>query len=250
MTGLLGAELLKLRTVRTPRILGLAVLAVVAATVTVTGLTSTFSPGDHPVRQVLALCGPAETVALLLGVLAVTTEYRHGTIVPALLITPGRIRLLTAKLVVLTVTGAVLGLLVFGTGAAITLPVLGARHIPSGLGTAGLAGLIAGGAAATALFAALGVGFGALVRNQVGAVVAALGLLYVAEPLLGAIPGAGQEVQRFGLAGLASSASATTAFLGDAHLLSAPAGAGLLTVYAALVVAAGATLFRRCDLAA
>jgi hypothetical protein len=102
----------------------------------------------------------------------------------------------------------------------------------------------------TALFAVLGVGFGAVVRNQVGAVVAALGLLYVAEPLLGALPGAGGVIQRFGLAGLASSASATSAFLGNAHLLSAPAGAGLLAGYATLVVAVGAVLFRQRDLPA
>jgi ABC-2 type transport system permease protein len=109
---------------------------------------------------------------------------------------------------------------------------------------------IAGGAAATALFAALGVGFGAVVRDQAGAVVAALGLLYVAEPLLEALPGLGGAIQRFGLAGLASSASATSAFLGNAHLLSAPAGAGLLAGYAALVVAVGAVLFRQRDLPA
>jgi ABC-2 type transport system permease protein len=250
MTGLLRAELLKLRTIRTPGVLGLAVLAVVAGAVVATATTSTFSPGDHPARQVLALAGPVQTVALLLGVLAVTTEYRHGTIVPALLITPGRLRVLIAKLIVLTAVGAVLGLLVFGAGAAIALPVLAARHVPSGLDGAGLAGLIAGGAVATALFAVLGVGFGAVVRNQAGAVVAALGLLYVAEPLLGALPGAGGAIQRFGLAGLASSASATSAFLGNAHLLSAPAGAGLLAGYAALVVAVGAVLFRQRDLPA
>ena len=247
MTSLLSAELLKLRTVRTPRVLGLAVLVVVAGAVTATA--STFSPGDHPARQVLAVAGPVQTVALLLGILAVTTEYRHGTLTPVLLMTPGRVRLLVAKLIVLTATGAVLGLVVYGAAATITLPVLSTRHIPDGLGPAGLAGLIAGGAAATALFAALGVGFGALVRNQVGAVAVALGLLYVAEPLLGAIPGAGDAVQRFGLAGLGSSASATSAFTGTARLFSAPAGVGLLAAYAVLVFAAGAALFRRRDLA-
>ena len=247
MTGLLSAELLKLRTVRTPGILGLAVLVVVAGAVTATASTS--SPAGHAARQVLAVAGPVQTAALLLGILAVTTEYRHGTMTPVLLVTPGRFRLLAAKLVVLTATGAVLGLVVYGTAAPITLAVLSARHIPDGLGAAGPTGIIAGGAAATALFAALGVGFGALIRNQVGAVVAALGLLYVAEPLLGAIPGIGDAVQRFGLAGLASSASDTSAVTGSAHLFSAPAGAGLLAAYTVLVVATGAALFCLRDLA-
>ena len=100
MTGLLSAELLKLRTVRTPGILGLAVLVVVAGAVTATASTS--SPAGHAARQVLAVAGPVQTAALLLGILAVTTEYRHGTMTPVLLVTPGRFRLLAAKLVVLS----------------------------------------------------------------------------------------------------------------------------------------------------
>jgi ABC-2 type transport system permease protein len=249
MADLLRAEVLKLRTVRTPRILALAVLVVLATAVTATAVTSTFSPSDHPARQVLALAGPIQTIALLLGVLAVTNEYRHGTITPVLLITPRRTRLLLAKLLILAAAGAILGLGVFGAASAITVPVLAARHIPNQLDAGGLAAIIAGGTAATALFAILGVGLGALARNQVGAIVAALGLLYVAEPLLGAIPGIGDAVQRFGLAGLASAASATTAFVGTGRLLTAPAAIGLLGAYTALVITAGALLFRQRDLA-
>jgi ABC-2 type transport system permease protein len=249
MADLLRAETLKLRTIRTPGILAFAVLVVVVGAVTSTAATSTFSPLGQPARHVLAVAGPVQTVALLLGVLAVTTEYRHATITPALLITPRRTRLLMAKLVVLAVAGGVLGLAVFGAAAATGLPVLAARHIPSGLGAAGLAGIVAGGAVSTALFATLGVGFGAVVRSQVGAVVTALGLLYAVEPLLGTIPGAGDAVQRFGLAGLASAATATTAFLGNARLLSEPAAIGLLAAYAGVLMAGGLMLFAHRDLA-
>ncbi|HEY3979860.1 MAG TPA: hypothetical protein VGM79_21465 [Streptosporangiaceae bacterium] len=249
MTNLLRAEVLKLRTIRAPGLLAVAVLVVVAAAAAATAAASTFSPSDHPARLVLAIAGPAQTIALLLGVLAVTTEHRHGTVTPAVLITPKRTRLLIAKLAVLAAAGAALGLVVFGAAAVITLPVLAARHVPSQLDATGVTGIIVGGAASTALFAALGVGFGALVRNQVGAVVAALGLLYVAEPLLAALPGIGDSVQRFGLAGLATAGSGTTAFLGSAHLLPALTAIGLLAAYAALVVAAGAVLGCQRDLA-
>jgi ABC-2 type transport system permease protein len=248
MADLLRAEVLKLRTIRTPGILACAVLVVVTGAVITTAATSTFSSAGQPARQVLAVAGPAQTVALLLGVLAVTTEYRHATIIPDLLMTPRRIRLLMAKLVVLAAAGGALGLAVFGTAAASCLPVLAARHIPAGLDAAGLASIVAGGAASTTLFATLGVGFGAVVRSQVGAVVTALGLLYVVEPLLGAIPCAGDAVQRLGLAGLASAASATTAFLGSARLLSQPAAIGLLAAYAGVLVALGVMLLRHRDL--
>jgi hypothetical protein len=62
------------------------------------------------------------------------------------------------------------------------------------------------------LAAALGVGIGTVIRNQVGAVIAVLSLLYVAEPLLGFIPHLGPAVQTYGLGGLASGATGTTGF--------------------------------------
>ncbi len=71
---------------------------------------------------------------------------------------------------------------------------------------------IVGGAIATALSAVLGVGLGAVVRNQVGAIVAALGALYALEPLLSVIPGIGSTVQRFGFGGLTSAVSGTAGF--------------------------------------
>ena len=89
------------------------------------------------------------------------------------------------------------------------MPILAARHLASQVGGAQLAAIIVGGAVATALFAALGVG----IRNQVGSIIAVLGLLYVAEPLLGFIPGIGNTVQKFGLGGLSSGASGTAASL-------------------------------------
>ena len=42
--------------------------------------------------------------------------------------------------------------------------------------------IIVGGTLAAALYAALGVGLAALVRNEVGAVVGALGWVFIVEP--------------------------------------------------------------------
>jgi len=109
MTGLIRAEVLKLRTTRTFWAITLGALALVAIAAAAISAASRFTPGDHPAQQALAVAGPANTFALVLGVLAVTSEYRHGTITPALLITPRRTRLLVAKLITLTVGGLVLG---------------------------------------------------------------------------------------------------------------------------------------------
>jgi ABC-2 type transport system permease protein len=96
----------------------------------------------------------------------------------------------------------------------------------------------------------LGVGLGAVVRNQVGAIVAALGALYALEPLLSVIPGIGSTVQRFGFGGLTSAVSGTAGFPTSAHLLGQIPGALILGAYTLAVVIVGAMLFRIRDVAA
>jgi ABC-2 type transport system permease protein len=246
---LIRAEALKLRTTRTFWALTLGALGLVAIVVTAMSAASNFTPGDHPAQQALSLAGPAQTFALLLGVLAVTSEFRYQTMTPALLTTPRRTPLLGAKLITLAATGLILGLLAFAEAAAIVLSVLSARHIPSQASAAGVAGIIAGGAITTALCAALGVGFGTLVRNQAGAIVAALGTLYIVEPLLSVTPGTGAAVQRFGLGGLTSGASGTSGFPSSTHLLGQAPAALVLASYVLALITAAALLFRRRDLA-
>jgi ABC-2 type transport system permease protein len=208
MTRLIRAEVVKLRSIRTYRLLALGALALIAAGVTATSLTASHTSGANPARATLALAGLAQTFALIAGALAVTTEFR------------------------------------------IALPVLASRHIASHVDAAQLAAIVAGGAVATALATALGVGAGAVIRNQVGAVVTVLGLLYVAEPLLGFIPHAGSAVQTYGLGGLASGATATTGFPAGAHLLGQVPAALVLAAYALAFLAVGAALLRRRDIAA
>jgi hypothetical protein len=128
--------------------------------------------------------------------------------------------------------------------------VLHARGVASKLDGHHLAGMLVGGTIATALFALLGVGFGALVRNQVGAIVAALCTLYAVEPLLTFLPGIGHVVQRFGLGGLSSAVSGTAGFQSNVKLLGQLPAALVLTAYAVAILLAGAGLLRRRDVAA
>jgi ABC-2 type transport system permease protein len=250
MNKLIKAERLRLRNTRSFWAITVGVLTLIAAGVTAIAAASSFTPGDNPARQALSLAGLAQTLALVLGVLAVTSEFRHETITRALLITPRRTPLLVAKLVVLAATGLVIGLVAFGEAAAIALPVLGARHVASQVDGASVAGIIAGGAIAAALAGALGVGIGAVVRNQAGAIIAALGLLYVLEPLLSLIPGIGSGAAEFGIGGLASGASGTAGFPSSAHLLGQAPAVALLGGYALAVLIAGTMLFRRRDITA
>lgn len=248
MTGLIRAEALRLATARTYWLLATGAIAVIAGGIAPTAAASSFVGGISPARQVLAIAGLAQTVALIAGTLSVTGEFRHKTISPAVLITPRRTPLLAAKLITLAAAGLVFGLAATVVAAAITLPLLAARHIPAGVSATGIAAIIAGGAIATALSAGLGVGIGVIIRNQVGAIIAVLALLYVAEPLLGFIPGLGTAIQRYGLGGLAAAATRTTGFPASARLLGQPAAALILAGYATAALLAGAALLHRRDI--
>ena len=250
MTRLLHAETLRLATTRSYWLLAVGAVALIAGGTGATAAATSFTAGTSPARATLAIAGLAQTVALLVGALSVTSEFRHKTITPALLITPLRTPLLVAKLITMAATGLAFGLVAAGMATAITLPLLAARHIPAGISGTQAAAIIAGGGIATALSAALGVGVGAIIRNQVGAIVTVLALLYVAEPLLGFIPHAGTAVQKYGLGGLAAAATHTTGFPATAQLLGQGAAVLVLAAYAAAVLLAGAELLRHRDITA
>lgn len=115
-------------------------------------------------------------IALVLGILSVASEHRHGTIVPSLLATPQRRRFMTAKLASQAALGAVLGVavsaigLVTGTAYFITHDALGEAHVLSGdvLLTVAAATLV------VTLYAVMGTAVGALVKNQTAGVAGAL----------------------------------------------------------------------------
>ena len=179
--------------------------------------------------------------------LAVTTEFRHGTITPTLTVAPDRVRLVMAKLVAHVLAGLILGILAVGLTTAIVLIGLSSRGIDTGLTTQDIAEVVVGLVLATALWAALGVGLGALVRNQVGAIVGALGWALLVENLLTIIPTVGDWVQKYGLNGVTNALShVESEQTGD--VLSQAAGGALLLLYTAVFVIAGTLAMRRRDI--
>ncbi len=248
MTRLLRAEALRLATTRAYWLLAAGATVLIAGGTAATAAATSFTPGISPARTVLAIAGLAQTVALLAGVLAVTGEFRHKTITPAALITPRRTPLLAGKLIILAGAGLVFGLATTGIATTLTMPLLAGRHIPTGITSTGAAAIIVGGGLATALSAAIGVGVGAVIRNQAGAIIAVLALLYIAEPLLGFIPHLGTAIQQYGLGGLAAATTHTIGFPASAHLLAQPVAALVLAGYATIALLAGAALLKWRDI--
>ena len=116
---------------------------------------------------------------LVLGIVAAGGEYRHRTIIPAMLITPRRGALVTAKAIAVAIAGVVLSGLTFGLGLATTVVELhahGMHHLPPGT-----TGMFAGSVAAATLFGLIGVALGYITRSTVAAVVGAVGWVLFAE---------------------------------------------------------------------
>lgn len=121
---------------------------------------------------------------LLLGVLMVTGEFRYATLTPTFLATPRRGTVLLAKVVVAAVVGALYGVVAMlvsvGTGAG----VLSLFGLETSIGDTDTWTLVGRGVLAYALWAVIGVGVGALVRNQVAAIVLVLAFTQLVEPML------------------------------------------------------------------
>jgi ABC-2 type transport system permease protein len=244
----IAAELFKLRTTRTSWGVTLGPLALVVIISVIAALAGDFSSSDEaPGSDLMEISGLVQIFALVLGILVVATEFRHGTITPSLLAVPDRVRLVIAKLLSSLGAGAVLGLIASAVCAAIVLPLLSSRDITTGTDTGDVLKLIAGNTAASALYAAIGVGLGALLRNQVGAIIGALGWIFLIEPLLTLIPGFDDVITRWFPTG-AANALAGTASSSDA-LDQLPAGL-VLAAYSAIFVAAGVFVLRDRDVSA
>lgn len=246
MTRLISSELLKLRSTRTAVALIASVVGLVVLIGLIATLTADFEQDEVFTVDLLGIAGFAQVFALILGILAVTTEFRHGTITPTLTVAPDRVRLVMAKLAAHALAGLVLGVLAVGLTTAIVLIGLSARDIDSGLTSGEITKVVVGLILATTLWAALGVGLGALVRNQVGAIVGALGWTLLVENLLTIIPTVGDWVQKYGINGVTNAlGDIESEVTGD--VLSQGAGGALLVAYTAAFVIAGTLAMRRRD---
>ncbi len=235
MTGLLQGELIKLRTTRTA--LGFAAVTLLLMLLAV--LLGTLA-GDPTTlddkRSTLSMGSIIAFVLIIFGAVGATGEHRHGTITSALLIAPDRIRVTAAKLAAYAAAGALVGLVVQLLAIAIGLPLLSGEPGPD-LSGSDLLGIVAGTVVACGLCAAIGVGVGALLRNQVATVVIALVYLFIIEPLIsGFVP----EAYAY-LIGGASSAVAG----GDVEDGLAPVVAGVVLLGWALLFSAVAVVADR-----
>jgi ABC-2 type transport system permease protein len=243
MIAQIRAELLKLRSTRTMIGLILGMVALILLITLLSGLLTHPSglASKEDQRELLSLSSVAGVFSALAGVLLVTSEYRFGTIRPTFLFNPMRSRVLAAKVVAGALAGLAFGVLAEAIGWAVGYAILGARHVTVVLSSSDILLLTLGGLVGAALWGAIGVGLGAIIHNQVGAIITLLAWGFVVENLLF---GLAPSVGRF----MPTRASDALAGLRVDHLLSPGAGAIILIAWVGALAGVGIALSVRQDI--
>jgi ABC-2 type transport system permease protein len=236
MTPLLHAELLKLRTTRT---FAVVVGTAAALSMVLVVLATVLAVDKDP--QELFTNNAITYIIVLLGAIGMTGEWRHRTITGSVLAAPDRLRLLAAKATSYALAGVVLSLLVTVATMVVGTVILEIRGEAT-LGLGGLADVLWRNLAVAAVLGPLGVGFGALIRNQIVTVVGLIALAAVLEP---AVFQVAPDVGRFGpLAGAPSGVLASP----DPGVLPPGVALAVLIAWAAVAFAAAALRLRHRDL--
>jgi ABC-type transport system involved in multi-copper enzyme maturation permease subunit len=251
VNALITAELLKLRT-RTHAGLLFATLALVPLTVAVS-IPEAGNP-DAPVSlddaSLLAVAvgnglgGVPLVLAILLGGVAFTQEFRYGTVTPTYLVEPRRHRVLVAKCVSLALASAVVTAVSLVVAVPVGIALIGSRDGTVSLGTQ-FWQMAAAGFVVTAVYAVGGVAIGALVRNQITVVIAVLvWMLAVERIVIQAYPSVGRWMPTATTSALLQLGPSVDP---DGQLLSASASGVLLAAYALVAVSLALRLTPKRD---
>jgi hypothetical protein len=198
---LVGAELLKIWSApRTLLGLVLAELAIVALGTASTIDSEAVNPEEGPTleRDLIGAASASLLFALILGILVITWEYRHGTITQTFLVTPVRERVLAAKVLVGGLAGAALVVPALLLMLVIAELWVGDR-VDFGKDELELVGRLF---VAAAIVAVLGLEIGAATGRQLGAIVVVFAWLIFAEPALSTWASVGDYLPLRSIAGV------------------------------------------------
>ena len=125
--------------------------------------------------------------AIIIGILLMANEFRHGTAVATFLSRPNRARVLLAKFVIAALSGALVMVLSALAAIAVTAPILtlfpNAAEPSDGI----FADLLLASLLSGVVLGVVGVALAALVRSQVIAIVGSLVYLFLIDPILVAV---------------------------------------------------------------
>ncbi len=198
--------------------------------------------GDRGVRAVLTIGGSLACLfTLALGILGMAGEYRDDTLGQALLAAPARWPVVLAKVIAHGLAGLTFGLVALVATFAVGVPGLASEGAGVSYSSGLLRAVVTGTMFAAAMFAVVGVGLAAVVRDQRIALGAGLGWALLVDSLAMAVaPGAGRLLPGGAVTGLLRV---------ETDDVLAPQFAGpLLAGYALVFAIAGTLMVRRRDL--
>lgn len=171
----------------------MALLLLTSIAITALVVVAQLAPSDNVTSyndavNTLTASGTAYIAVFVLGVLGVTTEYRYQTITPAVLATPSRWSLVSAKMITYALVGAVYALACVVVQVSMALPWLAAKGYHLSLTSHNVPRALLSVFFVVAVFGILGLGAGALLRNQIVAVTVGVIFLLIINNLLLIIP--------------------------------------------------------------
>lgn len=223
-----------------------------------------------------------QLIIAVLGAMVITTEYSTGMIRTSLSAMPRRGTVYLAKLIIFTVTALVITLVTSfaaffvgqaalsgsGMSASVfhstTVPASAQVQAPAGGPVRGVPPVvtfrgtdvitaghvltsIVGDALFVTLAALIAFGLGAIIRHTAGAITSAIGLLFVLSIILQILPSTWRnDIMRF-FPDAAGRVIWVTVGPTNPHLWSAWPQLGVTAIWAAVLIAAGAYLFRKRD---
>jgi len=243
MKALLQAELLKLRTTRTfIALVGSAVALSLVLLVLNTLLTDEFD--EESVRFTFAGDFTGLFI-LLLGAMGMAGEWRHRTITSTVLAAPDRLKLLVVKTLSYAVAGIVVSFVVTAMLMLVGTIILSSRGLTT-LPFSDLLDIMWRNLVVSAYLGAFGVCIGAIVRNQVVAIVGLLLYSFAVEfTLFGLAP----DVAKYMPINGAPSGVVNVSFdEGETDFLGPGVAVLVMFGWVTVLFAAGALLLRRRDL--
>jgi ABC-2 type transport system permease protein len=139
---------------------------------------------DRTLQQAMHGAAAGVILVVVAGIIGMAGDWRFGQASQTFLTTPHRRRIVAARTVIYMAVGAV-----FGTAAVATCTITAwfwyrANDVALPLERSAVWLTLLGCLAVAVLFGALGVAVGAITRNQMVAIVGAMGWLVVVEPIL------------------------------------------------------------------
>jgi len=236
---LIRGELLKLRTTRMLYgfVGGLLVIIAILVIVTIIDTPAADLAREEDQAGMYGAAATGIIFILLLGVMIMSGEFRHGTITQTLLITPNRWKVLGAKLAAAAIAGFAIGVIAEAFTFILFLPLLEIKGVDVVFEDEARSYVI-GSILATTLWGALGVSVGSLMRNQVAAIIIVFATLLIVEPILTGVlegrSGTWQEIPKY------FPVHVISGVIGDDETaLSRVAALGVMAAYLAVLSALG-----------